>query len=171
MSDYDDSPHHADAAAWALLADALPAADVPSEARARFHALIAGAERFAPLAPEIAEVFDAPLDSVRSALSRIDEPAAWVALPVPGLQVMPVHARGQGAVVIAKLRAGTRIPRHTHRTRELTYVLDGVLITEGGERGRAACLDMAEGSEHALDVGPAEDCLVVFASPPPSRVS
>lgn len=168
MSDTNEILHDADTDAWALLANELPAATLPSAARARFHALVKGRERFAPFANEIARSFNAPLDAVRGALGRIDDPAAWLALPVPGLQVIPVCSTSNGGVVIGKLRAGTRIPRHRHRTRELTFVLDGELIAEGKTHTRAACLDMPEGTEHTLDVSPTDDCLVVFASPPPS---
>jgi anti-sigma factor ChrR (cupin superfamily) len=69
-----------------------------------------------------------------------------------------------GRTVISRLPAGTRIPRHTHEAREITYVLDGILISDGVEHRRAACLDMAPGTAHALRVSEEDACLVVFAS-------
>lgn len=146
-------------AAMSLLVDALPIAAPPLELRARLHAELTGAARFAPFAQEIADTFDAPLQVVLAALARIDDQAAWLGSR-SGPGILPVHGR----TVISRLPAGTRIPRHTHEARELTYVLDGSLISDGVEHRRASCLDMAPGTAHALSVGEQEACLVVFAS-------
>jgi quercetin dioxygenase-like cupin family protein len=157
-----------DEAALSLLAETLPAVPVPSEARARLFAQIDGPLRFAPFAEEIAARFGAPVAVVRAALARIDDPSAWLKSPTSSLSLMPVHLTSTGAVVISRLAAGTRIPKHKHAVREVTYVLDGVLISDDRAHGRAACLDMPPGSEHALQVSEDEECLVVFASPPPA---
>jgi quercetin dioxygenase-like cupin family protein len=157
-----------DDAALSLLAETLPAIAPPSEARARLLAQMKGPQRFAPFAEEIAARFGAPLPVVQAALARIDEPAAWLKSPTLSLSLLPVHLTSSGAVVISRLAAGTRIPKHKHTVREVTYVLDGVLVSDDKAHGRAACLDMPAGSEHALQVSDDEECLVVFASPPPS---
>ena len=151
-----------DLEALTLLADALPPVPVPVLARARFHHELKGSARFAPLAQEISELFSAPLPAVLAALARIDDASAWLALPAPGPQILPLHGR----VVISRLAAGTKIPRHTHKARELTYVLDGLLVSDGVEHGRAEHMDMAPGTEHALHVSDDEDCVVVFAVAP-----
>jgi hypothetical protein len=156
-----------DDAAMSLLAERLPPSAPPSEARARLLAELKGPQRFAPFAAEIAERFGAPLPVVQAALARIDDASAWLKSPKSTLDLLPVHLTMNGAVVISRLAAGTRIPKHKHAVREVTYVLDGELITDGDSHGRAACLDMAEGTEHELQVSDEEDCLVVFASPPP----
>lgn len=145
-----------------LLADALPAQPVPADARALFLAELRHGSRYAPFANEIAQRFAVPLESVRLALSRIDDPSAWLVMPAPGSAVLPLHGR----VVISRLPAGTKIPRHKHRTREITYVLDGILVSDGVEHRRASCCDMAVGTEHELHVGGDDDCMVVFLSQP-----
>jgi quercetin dioxygenase-like cupin family protein len=149
-----------DIEALSLLADVLPPVAVPEHARARFHAELHGAQRFAPLAQEIAELFSVPLPTLQAALARVDDESAWIALPAPGPQLLPV----QGRVVLSRLAAGTRIPHHAHKARELTYVLDGIIVSDGVEHGRSECMDMAPGTAHALHVSDDDDCLVVFAS-------
>lgn len=141
-----------------LLADALPAEQVPADARALFHAELRATSRYAPFALEIARIFAVPLETVRVALARVDDPSAWLAMPAPGSAVLPLHGR----VVISRLPAGTKIPRHTHKARELTYVLDGVLVSDGVEHSRASCCDMPPGTAHELHVAGDHDCLVVF---------
>jgi hypothetical protein len=147
-----------------LLADALPPQPIPAEARALFHADLRASSRYAPFAPEIAKIFSVPLASALTALARIDDPSAWLAMPTPGSAVLPMHGR----VVISRLPAGMKIPRHKHKTREITYVLDGILVSDGVEHARAACCDMAVGTEHELHVGGDDDCVVVFLSQPSS---
>lgn len=154
-----DEEDEMDLEALSLLAEALPPVAVPEHARARLHHALTGAARFLPLAQDIADRFEAPLPAVLAALARIDEPSAWLSLPAPGPQIIPLHGR----TVISRLSAGTRIPRHVHRAREVTYVLDGRLVSDGVEHGRAECMDMAPGTEHALYVSDDEDCVVVFA--------
>jgi len=141
-----------------VIAEALPLVEPAPAARIRFCQALQRA-RFAPFAREIADRLSIPSESVLAALERVDDDA-WIGLPTQGLRILPV----QGRVVIARLRAGTRIPRHRHPTREFTYVLDGVLIIAGVEYRRAACLDMAPGTRHdELRVSEDGDCTVVFA--------
>ena len=149
-----------DLEALTLLAEALPAVEPPPSARARLHEELTGRERFAPFAQEISDTFEAPLPKVLSALARIEDDTAWLGSPSPGLRILHVHGR----TVISRLPAGTQIAHHKHTTRELTYVLDGVLVSDGVAHGRAACLDMAPGTEHALHVADGDECLVVFCS-------
>jgi hypothetical protein len=151
-----------DLAALALLADILPPVAPPAAARARLLAALNGPARFAPLAREIAETFLVPVEAVLAGLARIDDDSAWLGAPSPGPSILPVHGR----VVISRLPAGTRIPQHAHKTREVTYVLDGLLISDGTPHRRASCMDMAPGTEHALQVSDDEDCIVVFVSFP-----
>ena len=155
----DDATFDETLALLAPLAHVLPEVRPSASARASLLERLRGPARFAPFASEIAAAFDAPLPAVLSALSRIDDPTAWLG-PVPGARVLPLHGR----VVVSRLPAGTRIPHHQHATRELTYVLDGTLISDDTEHQRGACLDMAPGTGHALRIGDADECLVVFTS-------
>jgi anti-sigma factor ChrR (cupin superfamily) len=153
-----------DVAALSLLADALPPIEPPAEWRERLISALAGPQRFAPLAQEIADTFEVPLTAVLAALARVDDDAAWLGAPSPGPQILPVHGR----TVISRLNAGTRIPHHGHKTREITYVLDGTLLSDGVPHRRASCVDMAPGTTHALHVSDDEDCMVVFTTHAPA---
>lgn len=151
-----------DAEALALLVDGLPAVQPPAHARARLLAELTGAARLTPLAREVAERFGVPLARVLEAFARIDDDGAWHGSPAPGPAFLPLHGR----TVISRLPAGTRIPRHTHALRELTFVLDGSIFSDGVEHRRASVMDMAPGTAHALHVSGAQSCLVVFAEVP-----
>jgi quercetin dioxygenase-like cupin family protein len=153
-----------DVAALSLLADALAPVAPPSVLRERLVAELAGPQRFAPLAQEISDVFEVPLPAVLAALARVDDDTAWLGAPSPGPQILPVHGR----TVISRLNAGTRIPHHGHKAREITYVLDGTLVSDGEEHRRASCMDMAPGTTHALHVSDDEDCMVVFTTHAPA---
>lgn len=151
-------------AALSLLADALSPVEPPAALRQRLVAELQGTHRFAPLAQEIADTFEVPLPAVLAALARIDDAAAWLGAPSPGPQILPLHGR----TVISRLKAGTRIPHHGHKAREITYVLDGTLVSDGVEHRRASCMEMAPGTTHALHVSEDEDCMVVFTTHAPA---
>lgn len=155
----DDEDEAMDIAALSLLADALPAVEPPAALRQRLLSELEGPHRFAPLAQEIADTFAVPLPAVLAALARIDDGAAWLGAAVPGPRILPLHGR----TVISQLAPGTKIPHHGHKARELTYVLDGLLISNGTPHGRGSCMDMAPGMEHALEVSDEGDCIVVFS--------
>ncbi len=157
MADANDDD--GDLEAMSLLAAALPPIEPSPADRSRFQQALQRA-RFAPFAREIAEKLAIAPELLLTALERVDDDDAWIGPPTLALRILPVRGR----VVISRLRAGTIIPHHRHATREFTYVLDGVLISAGTEHGRAACLDMAPGTEHELRVSADSDCLVVFAT-------
>ena len=154
-------------ALWSLLAASLPPQAPPPELRSNLIAALRGKERWAPFASEIARVFGLPLEVARAALARITDPSAWQPAFWPGSWISSTEALQRARTVFARLPAATRIPLHRHPGRELTYVLDGELIEEGGRRlGPGELLEMSAGSEHAITVGEAEECLVVFSLPP-----
>jgi len=155
-------------AAVALLATTLPPVAPPRAIRERLMAALRGPERYAPHVPEVAQRFGIGEDQLRAAFARIDRSDAWMAGLLPSSSMLVVHDEPGRAVVLARLEAGARIPHHRHTVRELTYVLDGALSADGQAVTRAGLLDMAPGSEHALEVLGDHECLVVFSMPPPS---
>jgi hypothetical protein len=142
-----------------LLASALPAVEPPVASRSRLLAELRGPSRFAPFADEVAKVFAAPIEAVLTAFARIDDESAWLGPPTGLAHMLPIHGR----VVLSRLKRGLRIPKHAHQTRELTYVLSGLLVADGVEHRAGACMDMAPGTEHALEVAGERDCFAVFA--------
>ena len=150
-------------ATLAALADALDPGTPDPSVRPRLLAALRGPERWAPFAAEVAHAFGLELAAVREALGQVDDRSAWHPGFWPGSSLLITPALRGAQAVIARLPSGTRIPRHQHAARELTYVLDGVLIENGGTQHRAGTLlAMAPGSEHDVAVPDDDECLVVF---------
>jgi quercetin dioxygenase-like cupin family protein len=151
-----------DAGTAHLLAEGLePIAPGPA-ARDAFVAEIRGRRRYAPFAGEVSRTFGVEPDAVRTALERVDEPAAWRPGLLPGSRISLLPGPRGVHVMLARLPAGTRIPRHAHAARERTYVINGTLIENGSRRcGPGDLIDMLPGSEHDL-AAVDDECLVVF---------
>jgi hypothetical protein len=149
---------------WSLLAESLaPAATNPTD-RERLLQLLRGPERFSPFAFEISRAFGVDVAVVRESLARIHDAHAWVPGLWPGSSLLVVPKLAEIRTVIGRLPGGTRIERHQHAARELTYVLDGVLLEDGAVRhGPGALLDKEPGSEHGVVIPAADECLVGFA--------
>lgn len=149
-------------ASWTLLADTLDPIAPPPVARDAFVAEIRGRRRFAPFVGEISTIFDVDRDATLAALARVDDAAAWRPGLLPGSRYLPFEGRRGAHLMLARIPAGTRIPRHTHTARERTYVLQGTLIEDGQRRHASGeLIDMRPGSEHDLAAGD-DECLVVF---------
>jgi anti-sigma factor ChrR (cupin superfamily) len=132
--------------------------------RARLLAQLHGPERFAPFAAEVARAFSLPVADAQEALRLVQGSEGWVPGLWPGSQIFFTPQLIKANTVISRLAPGTRIPRHLHGTRELTYVLDGVLLEDDATRhSSGTCLDMPAGSEHDVGVPADADCLVVFS--------
>ena len=152
------------AEAWSLLSESLEPRSPDPAVRARLLALLEGAERFAPFAAEVASTFGLPVADAREALRRVRGTEGWVPGLWPGSQIFFTPTLMRANTVISRLAPGTRIPRHLHATRELTYVLDGVLLEDDAIRHLSGTfLDMPAGSEHDVSVPADADCLVVFS--------
>jgi hypothetical protein len=136
-----------------------PATDV----RNRLLARLRGPERFALFGTELATAFGVTREAALEALRLIDDASVWRPGDVPGSRMFATQAlREQGALVV-HLPANTQLGKHTHTQRELTMVLDGLLIENATVEHRAgAVLDLPSGSEHSVAVPAAHHCLVVF---------
>jgi hypothetical protein len=160
MSDEDE-----DQRAFLALATALPPVQAGSEARARLFAAI-DKERYLPFLGDLASKFDLAEDAMRALLLRIDDPVAWVrgAPPIQGhmnFRPGPRHAPLRGG--FARMTGGMRLPHHIHTDRELTLVLEGVLVDgEGQSYGPGACIDMPSGSSHSLSIPDDEQAVVAL---------
>jgi quercetin dioxygenase-like cupin family protein len=153
----------ADALALAFLVDGLQPVAPPPRVRAVLLAELQGPERYTPAAAEVARHFGLAPAEARAVLRKIDDKDAWIPGPWPGSQLILTESLLRVRAMIARLPAGTRIARHRHAQRELTYILDGALSTEQVNFGHGALMDMKPGSEHEIAVAPDSDCLVVFA--------
>jgi putative transcriptional regulator len=163
----DESERHGDTATMTLLAEGLEPSAPDPDVRARLLEALRGPERWAPFAAEVARAFGVELAAAREALGRVHDPAAWVPGFWPGSRVLITQQLMKAQTVISELPPGIRIPRHRHGGRELTYILDGVLVeNESLRHGAGKLLDMTAGSEHEVSVPDDSECLVVFSSRP-----
>ena len=147
----------------AALAEALEPGSPDPAVRVRLLAALRGPERWSPFASEVAAAFGLELSAAREALALVHDGSAWHPGFWPGSRSLITPSLRQAQAVIAKLPGGIRIPQHRHAVRELTYVLDGVLIENGTTHHRAGTLlAMEPGSAHEVSVPDDDECLVVF---------
>lgn len=154
-----------EARARELLAENAAPMAVDEQARARLWAALE-TERYLPFCNELAAHFDFGEAAMRALLATLADPAAWTRgePPVqryvdftPGARLLPLRAG------FVRLAAGARIARHRHRDRELTMVLEGVLVDDGGRSYRPGdVIEMAVGSVHALAVPEDQEAVVAL---------
>jgi len=145
-----------------LLTDALDNVAPDPVVRARLLTELRGRERWTPWGVTVAALLEIPVAQAVDALQQIEDAAVWQPGLWPGSKVFQTPALAQACAILARIPPGTRIARHRHEQRELTYLLDGELADEHRVFGRGDLVDMAIGTEHALAVGGTGDCLVVF---------
>ncbi|MEY4581888.1 MAG: hypothetical protein RL701_6591 [Pseudomonadota bacterium] len=132
--------------------------------RSQLMAALHGPERWTPWAPAVSALLQITEPDALSALQLIEQQGVWRAGLWPGscyLQTPPLAAALAG---IARIAPGTKIARHRHEHRELTFVLDGQLLeTDGRAYGCGELVDKPVGSEHEVTVADTSACLVIFA--------
>lgn len=156
---------HALPAGLALLAEALPQTRPAPSVRERLLVQLAGPERWTPWAGDVAHHFGLQHCDALDALRRIPDASAWLPGPWAGSRLLLTDSLLRASAMIACLPQGLRIAPHRHAARELTYILDGELVSNGLLRGSGCLLDMPRGSEHSV-FGQSE-CLVVFSASAP----
>jgi putative transcriptional regulator len=89
-------------------------------------------------------------------------PWRWIA---PGLhhRVVKVPPGGETRVFMLKAVPGLRMPEHSHTGTELTCVLSGAFIHEGGRYAVGDCDDADEDDGHSPVIDSAEDCICLIA--------
>jgi quercetin dioxygenase-like cupin family protein len=154
-------------AAFSALALSLDPVEPPAEVRARLLAALHTHERFTLFASDVAREFGLSSEAALAALRAIDDASAWHSGAGPGSGWLITPALRAARVVIARLPPNSVIRRHSHAHRELTFVLDGLLIEDGAKRcGPGTLLAPAIGTDHELSVGGDEPCTVVFHPAP-----
>jgi quercetin dioxygenase-like cupin family protein len=136
----------------------------PPSLRARLLDTLAGPSRFAPIAEALGRVTALGADAVAALLAKVDDAAAWVDSPIPGLRFFH-FAAGPGVAVVeagfVRLRPGARFPFHQHRGHEVTFVVDGLLEDRGQVYGPGSVVESAAGTEHDYAAGPGRDLVIV----------
>ncbi len=151
-----------------LLAVSLEPVTPPGGARARLMAAIDGPARYLPFCAELAKHFALSELRMRELLACIDAPGVWKRgeAPLegkynfkPGPELLPLH----GGFV--RLLGGAGFPLHRHRDRELTFVLSGQLLDDGGQHfGPGTAIAMPPGSVHSLSVSGEAPALLAVLS-------
>ena len=72
----------------------------------------------------------------------------WQPGPEAGVDIKPLHEFGDEKVMLMRILAGTRIPRHRHEIGTELFVLEGTLADEDGTYGKGAWLRQPTGSFH-----------------------
>jgi quercetin dioxygenase-like cupin family protein len=157
------------AKAWVLLSLALEPLAPASHLRERLVASVARCDRYRPFFRDLAACFDMTERGVRELFARVDRPDAWapgVGRTVGFMHFQPGPRLASSHCGLVRMGDGARVPRHRHREREVTFVLEGTVVDGDGTRyGPGQILDMAPGSTHALTVrGEPEALLAVLQS-------
>ena len=89
-------------------------------------------------------------------------PWRWVA---PGLRhrVVKVPSEGGTRVFMLKAAPGLKIPEHSHTGTELTCVLSGAFIHEGGRYAAGDCDDADHDDGHSPVIDGGEECICLIA--------
>ncbi|MGH6682649.1 MAG: ChrR family anti-sigma-E factor [Pseudolabrys sp.] len=86
----------------------------------------------------------------------------WIA---PGLHLRKIEmpAGTQTRVFMLKAAPGIKLPHHSHTGTEMTCVLSGAFIHEGGRFAAGDCDDADQDVEHSPVVDVGEECICVVA--------
>ena len=164
----DELMHAADS--FATLALALPAEPPSSSLRARILA-DATPPRLAAMLDKVAALFDITRQKARALLDQLDDPAAWMAGPVPDSWIMMAEGCGPkvtGAFCgFVKMAPSVKWPPHKHLGTEYMLVLEGGFKQDedGVEVHPGDLHVMTEGSSHGFTIFDDETCVsaaVVF---------
>jgi anti-sigma factor ChrR (cupin superfamily) len=146
-----------DAAGAKLIPAALEASELDASAavRGRVLAALDPYERFARFESAVAELLDVSRKQARIALTRIDDPAAWVEVG-PGMAYQPLECGPGASFTIAgfiRVDAGLDTPEHEHLGEEVTLVLQGCFADSSGARFYAGePARQAKGTRHSFSV-------------------
>jgi anti-sigma factor ChrR (cupin superfamily) len=137
----------------AELALAIPPAPPRPSLRTRLLSSVEYLERFAPMAPRLAELLDILPNEARRSLHAFERPETLPSI-LPGMRAtrLTTGPRRQATeAVLAWLDPGTGLPRHKHRGEEYVLVFQGSFITDDGHVVRAGEeLRSPPGSVHAI---------------------
>jgi hypothetical protein len=148
---------------FGLLDEHLPVIEPHPGARAALLEALDSADRFSPFVADLMRHFDLSESRVRGLLRQMDDPAAWKAGPMPGINLIDFPS-GPGAIAthagFTTLPRGLQFPYHRHLGPEVNYILEGSMLGDDGQLyipGEA--LILPQGTAHAFSI-PDSDALV-----------
>jgi hypothetical protein len=133
--------------------------------RARLLGAVAqSSERFAPLFGKLTKFFDLSAEALREVFVRAERESEWQQGPLPWVSLF--HLDGGPAVAgldtgFVKLKKGMPFPHHRHMGSERVLILEGGYHDhEQRYYGPGDFHDMAQGTEHALQMSADVDVLL-----------
>jgi anti-sigma factor ChrR (cupin superfamily) len=156
------------AAQFAAAADAFAAIglSIPPEAPAarakeRLLASVRTVGRFERFAAQVAALLDVGVAKAKEFLARVDDPAAWEEMPLPGVFHFDLEGGPAVADAVAgfvRIQPGQVFPEHGHLGEEAALALQGTCVEDNGRVTRAGDLvRMQPGQQHALTALPGPD--------------
>lgn len=143
--------------AVAALADALPDRAPLPGGRARLLATLSSPTRFQAFFPTLRQWFDLSDEQLCAVIARMDDGAAFVDAPLPGVRYFDFQAGpralGKEAGVLT-LAAGARFPAHVHHGGERSMILEGTLLLDGRSLHPGDVVEVTAGARHAFAAGP-----------------
>jgi putative transcriptional regulator len=141
-----------------------PAPPAPStRERLLRDAAVSGPGAFADL---MARTFDVGLDDATAIIQSAVRGRSWAPGPLRGMELLPFRGGPRLAAAqccITRFDPNVRFPEHRHLGLELTAVLDGGLLEDGGDEFAAGSTMLKlPGSSHAFTCDPA-GCLAAVA--------
>jgi uncharacterized RmlC-like cupin family protein len=124
--------------------------------------------RYAPFYERLAALWDVGEDAVQATLARAQDPRAFRATGLPGVQRLAVSSSGTAGAGVSRellrLRPGARFPAHVHEGHEAVLVLEGSYRDGGREFGPGDAQEMPPGSAHSLHVSDGSICVAAVLS-------
>ena len=90
---------------------------------------------------------------------------------VPGVREVKIAEAGRGEVSLIHVRAGRRLPQHTHEGSEITLVLKGAFVDPLGRYGRGDIAIADSSLEHSPEIEGDVDCICFAVTDAPLRLS
>ncbi|HEU4407849.1 MAG TPA: cupin domain-containing protein [Polyangiaceae bacterium] len=150
----------------------VPPVETPRPLRDRLFASVERLERFAPFAPQVAELLDRPVNRARLLLHALSDAETWASGPLRAMRFYPLNdelgpKRAGGAAMFARFEPGFVFPKHQHEGEESILVFEGPLAVDGGATyGPGDLVRSADGTCHVVSVpaSSAEPCLCLVAN-------
>jgi len=151
------------------LADPLAHEAPPEPLRSRLLRTLAGPDRFAPFFDDLGRLFALPLETIRKLLARIDG-QEWettlLGVPLEGARLFhfgagPALAARGAAGGVVRIDPGVTFPRHGHKGREVTYVLEGGYCADGRVYGPGSAIEVTTDLSHDYTAAPERDLVMM----------
>jgi hypothetical protein len=151
--------------AFSVLDDQLPRVPPRAASRAALLGALDSADRFSPFVDDLVGYFDLPLARVRELLHQTDDPARWIATPVPGIRLIDFPS-GPNAIAthagFAAFPKGLQFPYHRHLGPEINYILEGSLFAGGRLYIPGEAVIMEAGTAHEFSIPDADTLIAVI---------